>query len=52
MSKNIRQVVLPILAAAIWGSAFVFQNLVSDTIGAFTYNACRAIIATIFLFLL
>ena len=52
MSKNIRQVVLPILAAAIWGSAFVFQNLVSDTIGAFTFNACRAIIATIFLFLL
>lgn len=52
MSKNIRQVLLPILAAAIWGSAFVFQNLVSDSIGAFTFNACRAIIATVFLFVL
>lgn len=51
MSKNIRQVFLPILAAAIWGSAFVFQNMVSDSIGAFTFNASRAVIATVFLLL-
>ena len=52
MNKHIRQVLLPILAAAIWGSAFVFQNKVSDTVGAFTFNACRAIIATVFLLIL
>lgn len=52
MNRTIRQVILPILAAAIWGSAFVFQNLVSDSVGPFTFNACRAIIATIFLFVL
>ena len=52
MRKNVRQVLCPILAAAIWGSAFVFQNLVSYTIGSFTFNCCRAVIAAVFLFLL
>ena len=52
MSKTIRQVILPILAAAIWGSAFVFQNMVSDSVGPFTFNACRSVIATLFLLLL
>lgn len=52
MWNRVRQVVLPVLAAAIWGSAFVFQNMVADSIGAFTFNAARSAIAAVFLFLL
>lgn len=37
----IRQVVFPILAALIWGTAFVAQDVCADTIGAFTFNAAR-----------
>ena len=52
MQKNVRQVVLPVLAAAIWGSAFVFQNMVADSIGPFTFNAARSAVAAVFLLLL
>ena len=37
MKQNpIRQVVFPILAALIWGTAFVAQDVCADTIGTFT----------------
>ena len=45
--STIRQVVLPILAAIIWGTAFVSQSIVADYIGPFTFNALRGVVATV-----
>lgn len=45
MKRHIRQTLLPLLAALIWGSAFVAQSVGADHIGAFTFNALRSIIA-------
>ena len=42
-----RQVVFPILAAFIWGTAFVAQDMCADAIGAFTFNATRYSIAVL-----
>ena len=39
------------LAAFIWGTAFVAQTSAGDNIGAFTFNACRNIIGALFLFI-
>ena len=47
--KNIKQVVLPLLAALIWGSAFVAQSLSAGHIGAFTFNVLRSVIAVLVL---
>lgn len=52
MSKTVRQIVLPLITALIWGSAFIFQGQVADKIGAFTFNAARSIIAFVFLLIL
>lgn len=53
MKQNpIRQVVFPILAALIWGTAFVAQDVCADTIGAFTFNATRYAIAVLALLVL
>lgn len=53
MKQNpIRQVVFPILAALIWGTAFVAQDVCADTIGAFTFNAARYAIAVLALLVL
>lgn len=41
------QVVFPILAAFIWGTAFVAQDLCADSIGAFAFNATRYFIAVL-----
>ena len=50
--KNIaiRQTVLPLLAAFIWGSAFVAQSMGADLLSPFAFNAFRNIIASGFLF--
>ena len=45
--KQMRQVVFPILAAFIWGTAFVAQDLCADSIGAFAFNATRYFIAVL-----
>lgn len=46
MKRNpIRQIVFPILAATIWGTAFVFQSVSADRIGPFSFNAIRGVIA-------
>ena len=37
----------PILAAFIWGTAFVAQDLCADSIGAFAFNATRYFIAVL-----
>ena len=42
-----RQVVFPILAAFIWGTAFVAQDLCADSIGTFAFNATRYFIAVL-----
>lgn len=45
--NQVRQVVFPLLAALIWGTAFVAQDVCADNIGAFTFNAIRFFIAAI-----
>ena len=45
--NQMRQVVFPILAAVIWGTAFVAQDLCADSIGAFAFNATRYFIAVL-----
>ena len=37
-NNQLRQVVFPILAAFIWGTAFVAQDVCADAMGAFTFN--------------
>ena len=43
--NQVRQVLFPILAALIWGTAFVAQDLCADAIDTFTFNAIRSYIA-------
>ena len=50
--NQIRQVVFPILAALICGTAFVAQDVCADTIGTFTFNAVRYFIAVLALLVL
>ena len=45
--NQMRQVVFPILAAFIWGTAFVAQDMCADAIGAFAFNASRYFIAVL-----
>ena len=45
--NQVRQVLFPILAAFIWGTAFVAQDLCADAIGTFTFNAARYFIAVL-----
>lgn len=47
MKSRVRSIVFPLLAAFIWGIAFVAQK--GNTTGPFTFNACRGIIAFVFL---
>ena len=47
--NRVRQNVLPVLAALIWGTAVVAQSIGSDYVGPFTFNAARSIIAFFFL---
>ena len=35
--NQMRQVVFPILAAFIWGTSFVSQDICADSMGAFTF---------------
>lgn len=48
----VRQTVLPLLAAFIWGSAFVAQSVGADYLSPFAFNALRNIIASVFLLIL
>lgn len=45
----IHQFVLPLVAAIIWGTAFVFQSDSAEHIEAFTFNALRSVVAVAFL---
>lgn len=48
-SNFIRQNVFPVLAAIIWGMAFVAQSVGAELIGPFTFNAARSFIGFLFL---
>ncbi|MGI5987665.1 MAG: DMT family transporter [Dysosmobacter sp.] len=50
--NRIRQNVFPVLAALIWGTAFVAQSVGADYVQPFTFNAARAAIAFVFLLVL
>ncbi len=47
--KIIRQAAFPLVAALIWGSAFVFQSKGAEYVGAFTFSAVRSAVAALFL---
>lgn len=47
MSIRVRQTVLPLLAAAIWGSAFVGQSVAGDYLPPFAINALRSLVAVL-----
>ena len=45
--KNFTRNLLALLAAFIWGTAFVGQSVGAERMGAFTFNFARSIIATV-----
>ena len=45
MNPKIRQNLFPVLAAFIWGTAFVAQSVSSDYIPPFTFNLLRSLVA-------
>ena len=47
MYPRIRETVLPLLAAAIWGSAFVGQSVAGEYLPPFAVNAARSVVAVI-----
>lgn len=49
MNMKIRQNVLPVIAALIWGVAFVAQSVGADYVGPFTFNASRFTVGALFL---
>ena len=49
---RIRQNVFPILAALIWGTAFVAQSVAADHVEPFTFTAARSAVAFLFLLVL
>ena len=50
--KSLRGSLLLLLTAVIWGMAFVAQSAAADSIGSFTFNTVRSLIAALFLALL
>lgn len=50
--KNIKGTLILLLTAFIWGTAFVAQTSAGDSLGTFTFNAIRNIIAAMFLFVI
>lgn len=52
MKSRLKQTVLPVITALIWGTAFVAQDVCSDHIPAMTFNALRFFIAVAFLLII
>jgi len=50
--NQIRQVLFPVLAALIWGTAFVAQDVCADIIDTFTFNAIRSYVAVVVLLMI
>lgn len=51
LPQNLKGTLILLLTALIWGTAFVAQTMASGSVGAFTFNASRTVLATVFLFL-
>lgn len=51
-NPKVRQVVLPLLAAVIWGCSFVTQSLSASRMGTFSFGMMRMILASLFLLVL
>lgn len=51
-TNRIRQNVFPVLAALIWGTAFVAQSVSTEFVGPFTFNTARSVVAFLFLLVL
>ena len=49
MSKRLKQTLLPLIAAMIWGTAFAAQDVCADRVSAMTFNALRFFVAVVFL---
>ena len=49
--RNVKQVVLPLITAFIWGSAIVVQSASTSLIGSFTFNAARSLVGALSLLL-
>lgn len=47
--NRVRQNVLPVVAALIWGTSFVAQSVSADYVEAFTFNTARSVVAFVFL---
>lgn len=47
----IRHVVFPLLAALIWGTAFVAQSIAAESVPPFAFSALRSAVAVLFLLL-
>ena len=50
-ANQVRQTLFPLLAALIWGTAFVAQSVSADYVQPFTFNAARSVIAFLVLLL-
>ena len=50
--NKLRQIVFPVTAALIWGTAFVAQSVGADYIKPFAFNAMRFVIGFLFLFVM
>lgn len=46
--KNIKGSLILLLAAFIWGTAFVAQTSGADSVGTFTFNTCRSVVGALF----
>ncbi len=51
MKKYVRQIILPLLAAAIWGAAFLAQGNLSNVLPPFFINFSRCMVAVVALLL-
>ena len=51
-TPTVRQIILPLITAMIWGSSFVTQSLSAGHLGCFSFNALRSIPAALVLLLL
>ena len=51
-NNSVRGVLFPLLAAMIWGTAFVAQDVCADVIDTFTFNAIRSYVAVIVLLII
>lgn len=52
MNQRIRQILFPLLAALIWGTAFVAQRISTDFIEPLTFNAARSAVAFVVLLII